>query len=385
MTERPFHWRRLAPAIALAALVIAAAPFLGTARDLALGLLPRRAFDLAIAGLALLVASALLVGVSRLEQRRRLRVAGLVVCALLVWLQIAGFATGIPEVDAVERAHIVEYGLLAALFFRAFLPHGALPALALATVAGSFVGILDEWLQWLVATRVGEMGDVWLNAAAAGTGALAGLCVAPAAKLGLPFTPGARSATGWLVAATVLAFGAFFECAHRGYEIHDRQAGIVFRSWHSAEELREISAQRARRWREGHLPVLEPTRREDHYFIEGTSRVMHRNVSLEQSLYAAAWLEQRILERWYRPVLEQRGLRSGQPLNLGRAQRAQLAGLAGPPASSRPYRSPVLADRIVVGVSATTWWAGVACAAAVAAGLGAWPSWRPSGPFPGGS
>ncbi|HVS01498.1 MAG TPA: VanZ family protein [Thermoanaerobaculia bacterium] len=356
------HWPRLAAAIAFSAAIIAVAPFLGRLRDLVFARLPSHALLLGTVAFGALVAGAFLVAVARIRRRRWLRYGGLALCLALVWAQVSGFSTGIPAVDVVERLHIVEYGLLALLFYRAFRALRGAAAVALTSLAGILVGVLDEWLQWLVASRVGEVGDVWLNAAAVGTGLLFAICLLPPAGLQWRMAAAERSAVAALAAVTVLVFGGFYHCAHLGYEVHDPAQGVTFRSWHSAEELAAVAAQRARRWSAGRLPTLDPLSREDYYFVEGTSRVAHRNASLQWGDVGSAWSEQRILERYYAPVLAQRGLASGEPLDLPDDQRAELErraqGLA-----PVPYSSPVLADRIVL-VAKPLWWTAVAVLAA---------------------
>lgn len=344
----------------MAVAIIAVAPFLGRLRDLLLERFPGNAVAVATAIFGVFLAGAFLLAATRIRRRRWLRYGGLAVCGLLVWLQLAGFATHIPEVDIVERAHILEYGLLSLLFYRAFLPLRGASALLLAVLAAALIGVFDEWVQWFVASRVGEVGDVWLNASAAATGALFALCLMPPEGERLRPKPSEGEAIAVLGAVILVVFGMFYHCAHLGYEIRDRQAGWVFRSWFSDTELEAVAAERARRWRLGRLPSLDPTAREDYFFVEGTSRVAHRNASLERGDFTSAWMEQRILERHYAPMLEQRGLRSGAPLDLGENMREEVRRRAASIGTPTTYRSPVLADRIVVAPSKSAWWASIA-------------------------
>lgn len=349
-------WRRMILPAALAVSIIAVAPFMGRLRDALFQRMPTRALELAGLVFAVVLGGAFLGAVISIRERRWLRYGGLVACGLLVWLQIAGFATGIPEVDVVERMHVLEYGLLAVLLYRALLPLGGSSSVVLSFLGGTLIGILDEWVQWLVASRVGEVGDVWLNASATATGLLFGLCLWPAANLVAWPGPRRRAEMAAMTGLTILVFGGFFHCAHLGYEIRDPEEGWVFRSWYSPEELSAVARQRARRWAMGHLPTLEPMDAEDYYFVEGTSHVAHRNESLEHGRVGAAWMEQRILERYYAPVLEQRGLGSGEPLDYAPEQRRDLRRRAEAGGLPSAYRSPVLADRIVVSPSKAEWW-----------------------------
>lgn len=358
-----FAGRRLAPPLLLAVAIVATAPFLGTLRDLLFDRLGQRAVLLGTGVFVVLVAIAFLVAVVRVRRHRLLRYAGLAVCLGLVWAQVAGFSTGIAEVDLVERVHVLEYGLLAALFWRAFQPLGLGTATVLAVLSGTLVGIVDEWLQWSVASRVGEAGDVAMNTAATGTGALFALILfLPAGARRRPNRP-ERAAIAALAAIVVLVFAGFFHCAHLGDEHRDRELGVAFRSWHSAAELAGAAEERGRRWRAGRLPTLSPLDAEDYYFIEGTSHVAHRNSSLHHGDVLSAWAEQRILERYYAPVLEQRGLHSGEPLDLPPEQREALESSAEllPPSL---YSSPVLVDRIVMAPGEAAWWVGSGALAA---------------------
>jgi len=70
--------------------------------------------------------------------------------------------------NPVEAFHLVQYGILSVLFYRALLhrmnDYGIYVIAALLTAA---VGILDEWIQWLIPGRFWGMRDVLINLAAA--------------------------------------------------------------------------------------------------------------------------------------------------------------------------------------------------------------------------
>src|SRR5438128_2598180 len=74
--------------------------------------------------------------------------------------------TGNADVDAVERIHFVEYGVLAVCLYRVWRSRADPSSLALPLLAGVTVGVADEFVQWFVPGRVGEMHDIFLNAAA---------------------------------------------------------------------------------------------------------------------------------------------------------------------------------------------------------------------------
>jgi len=145
----------------------------------------------------------------------------------------AGYAravsSGESEVDLVEAFHFVEYGLVAYLFYRAWRRRSDVSGVALAAGAGLALGIADEWVQWFVPGRVGEMHDILLNAVAVGCGLLFSMAVHPPLSLALPTRRKSRLALGAAVSGLLLAFAGFVDCVHLGYEVQDGKAG-VFRS-----------------------------------------------------------------------------------------------------------------------------------------------------------
>jgi len=68
-----------------------------------------------------------------------------------------------------EAVHFIEYGLLGFFLFRAFQHHIHDKGIYLAAfLAGSFIGITDEILQWIVPGRYWDFRDVGLNALSSG-------------------------------------------------------------------------------------------------------------------------------------------------------------------------------------------------------------------------
>jgi hypothetical protein len=124
-------------------------------------------------GMAALVAVAAAVVVGLLRRRSalsRTRLAGalLVPAAAVVWM---------VKLDVVAEAfHLVEYGLLGVLAFRALACHlRGLRAYAAAAALTALVGTCDELVQWLTPGRYWDLRDVGLNAAG---GVLAQLWIA---------------------------------------------------------------------------------------------------------------------------------------------------------------------------------------------------------------
>jgi VanZ family protein len=202
-----------------------------------------------------------------------------------------------PRSHLVEAAHFAEYGTLAVLAFfslRALSPAARWAQTLLLVVA---VGLVDEVIQWALATRFAEIRDVALNAAAGGFG----LVKATRAEL--------RQIAG--VAALLLpALGAFVYVVHFGHWI--RWDEVEFVSRYRAEELERVGEDRRSRWaslsateRNGLLrPAEDLWAIEDFYVTEARRHIQSRNRAAEQGDNHAATGENRIVERWYTPYLD---------------------------------------------------------------------------------
>jgi VanZ family protein len=221
----------------------------------------------------------------------------------------AGYAravsTGDSEVDLVEAFHFVEYGLVAHLFYRHWRRRPDISGVALAACAGVALGIADEWVQWFVPGRVGEMHDILLNAVAVGCGLLLSMAVYPPLSLALPARRESRLASGAAVCGLMLAFAGFVDVVHLGYEIPDGRAG-TFRSRYEMQALAAAAANRPGRWKES-PPATRGFRHEDHYLSEGEWHVQSRNIAVGRRDWWVAVREDAILERFYAPVAEIRG------------------------------------------------------------------------------
>lgn len=348
---------RWLPPVALSALILALAPFVGVLQRWlreSVGL----AYLVWVTGaLAVAAAAALLWGVLRIRERRAVRYGLLGLAGVLVALQVVGWATGEAEVDTVERVHLLEYGLLGALFERAFRRrHGnaLLPVLAVGAVA--LVGIADEWVQWLTPVRTGDGRDVLLNAWAGVIGYLVAVALSTeGGRLRRP-EPASRRLAAVLGAAVVLAAGAFVDVAHLGHEIRDPRAGH-FVSWHSPDELVRAAEDRGSRWAGGERPEMRPLSLEDTYYTEAGWHAQARNEAVARGAFVRAWRENRILERWYGPYLRLAG--AGWP----QAQREQVESEVRQRLRRRPdllerspgYRSPVLRRRVVTAPRSLVW------------------------------
>lgn len=300
------HKGRFFLACVVAVAVILWAPFVSQIRSWIRTQFPGQFVAIVGSAIGLIIASALLVTVLRIRERRPLRYGALVAAVLLGVGYSWRYADGRPDVDVVERFHFVEFGIVTLLFYRAWRPKNDWSILVLPYLAGLLVGTLEEWLQWFIPVRVGEMRDIFLNSAAIASGLLFSVAVDPPATLSTRLTPGSARTLARVAAVVVLAIAGFFHCVHLGYEVTDDEIG-TFRSRYTVERLGELSAERAREW-QIHPPPLTVPRlsREDQFLTEGIEHVRRRNELWEAGDAAGAWHENRILEKHYAPVLDVR-------------------------------------------------------------------------------
>jgi VanZ family protein/uncharacterized membrane protein YqjE len=291
----------LAVSLVASLAIVLGSPLIGALRAAVLSAFPTAYRTIMLGAVAALATAAVAGCTLRIRDRRLPRFAALGASLLLGVAVARASRSGNANVDAVEAFHFVEYGGLTAIFAVAWQSAPLLLRWSGPALAASAVAICDEWLQWWVPSRAGEMRDVWLNGAAV----LCGLLYAGAL---LP-SPRARVATGVQVrcvglgAAAVLLLGAgFFSAAHLGYEIADPRIGR-FASVVSAEDLLTIGRDRAQAWPRTSAPA-RGFGREDQYLSEGLWHVERRNDAYADGDWTTAWGENRILETYYAPVLE---------------------------------------------------------------------------------
>jgi hypothetical protein len=292
----------LLPALVASAVVVLGAPFVGQARAALQGALPGQYRAIVVGIVAVAVLGAVAGAASRIRDRYAVRY-GLIATAILLGLGFArATTTGNPDVDAVERFHFVEYGLVTLLYQRAWRNRGDVTSLLLPLIAGLLTGIGDEWLQWFVPARVGELRDVVLNGAAIACGLLFGLGLHPPARWTWGFAPrSARLLASWATAA-ILAGAMFFQSVHLGYEIAG-PGHVRFRSTFTPEALAAAAGDRAARWAADPPLTLRRLSREDHYLEEGLWHVQRRNVANAANDSWSAWNENLIVESYFAPVL----------------------------------------------------------------------------------
>ena len=294
---------RLSLAIASSAVVVLGAPFVGQLRGAILARFPEY-YRLIIGGIVLVSAATMvLIALTRIREHQRRRYAALgAAIGLGVGCELA-FRTGNANVDVVEAFHFVEYGVITLLFYRVWRSNADASAIVFPVLASIVVGTADEWFQWFVPERAGEIRDVLLNGVAAVSGILFSVALDPPVPNVFPTRSGALAKLGAGVAVVLVLVAAFFSTVHLGYEVRDPEIG-VFRARDTAAELASAAHDRAERW-QARGPIGAPrVSREDQYLSEGLWHVRRRNEAVENSDVVVAWRENRILERFYAPVID---------------------------------------------------------------------------------
>ncbi len=238
----------------------------------------------------------------------------------------------IPGLGSLEAAHLAQYGTLAFLAFFSMRGRSlvARSAQILLLVA---VGLVDELIQWALATRFAEVRDVAVNAAAGAFGLLyAGLVLdeggVKRGELVWPTRAELRQVA--ISAALVLPLlGAFMYFVHWGHWI--RWHDVEFVSQYHAEELENTGEERRMRWssispseRGGLLrPAEDLWGIEDSYVTEARRHIQARNQAADAGDVHAATGENQIVERRYSPYVEIAGARrTDLPKDITRAYRS---------------------------------------------------------------
>lgn len=257
-----------------------------------------------VAGVAIATAAAAIaVAVRRIthDAPRRFALIGAAVALAGGYLGLT--RTGDASVDVVESIHFVEYGLVTLLAYHAFRHCRDAAAVVLPLLIGLLVGIADESLQWFVPGRVGELRDIFLNLVAVVCGLLFSVGLSPLPGWSPSATIMSRRWMGGAAVAVVLAATAFVHAVHAGVEIADPSTG-VFRSRYDATTLLHLSAERRAVWAARSPAGSTRYSREDRYYAEAIAHVRQRNRLWDAGDPAGALQEQRILERYFAPILE---------------------------------------------------------------------------------
>jgi hypothetical protein len=280
--------------------VVLASPFMGQLQSFLRRSLSTRNYVLLFGvGVLISIVAAILIAFVRIRERRAMRFGLLIIALAFGGSYMWATSTPYPEVNAVERVHFVEYGLIAFLFFRVWRDTGDLSVFILPLLAAFTVGTFDEWLQWFIPVRVGEAHDVFLNLAAIVCGLLFALALQPPAALSLTLRTGSWRRLGIGAAAAWLIFATFVGQVHLGHVVELENAGR-FKSHYSADELDALQRHRAESWKSAPPATLRRLSQEDQYLDEGLWHVRRRNL-IELS---EAWRENLILERFFAPVLD---------------------------------------------------------------------------------
>lgn len=319
----------LIAAIATSAAIVLSGPVAGQLRT-SLRAFAGDQFTLVMAAVVIgAIAAAAVAGARQIGEDRRERYTALVVALLIA----AGYAvlmrSGNADVDAVERFHFVQYGLVTFLFYKARRRVPDRSVFIVPLLAAFMVGTFEEWLQWFVPGRVGEARDVLLNLVAIACALLFCAGVDPPRRPVRALSPASRRELALLSSGALIAFGGFFHAVHLGHEITDREAG-VFRSRYTADRLAALAADRTARWRTAPPVTRSRYSREDQYFSEGVAHVHRRNQNWHSGQVLAARHENLILERYYAPVLDTPSYVSATGHRWSDAQRAQAHSLTGP-------------------------------------------------------
>jgi len=323
--------RRFAAPALIALWIVGSAPFLGRLTRWIQEEVDRSLLVIVPTILFWVAAAAFVVWVVR--SARCLRRKNWIAMALgLLWaaVQATALARGRPEESALERMHLVLYGVVALLLYRAFLRGGrsAIAAASSAAVLTSLVGLADEVLQWLVWVRAGDFYDCVLNASAAGCGVVFG-----AGLFGFDTeapSPTERRAIAGLWVVLAVASVGLVDLTNLGHRIVDPSLGS-FRSYYSADRLESLNENRRARWpaRPPPTPPFRPWQVEDHFLSEAAWHVQARNEAFDAEDWPTAAAEQAILNRYYPAVLEEVRNPDGDlrhALPPDRAQRLQQEG-----------------------------------------------------------
>jgi hypothetical protein len=210
-------------------------------------------------------------------------------------------------------------------------------------LASVIVGTVDEWFQWFVPIRTGEMRDIILDAVAGVCGLLFALSIEPPDRLVVALDRNSRRRVAACTGALLAVFAFFFVSVHVGHVVRDPRIG-TFRSRYTAAHLAELSRDRGERWAVDPPLVLRRLSREDQYLAEGLWRVRRRNLAWEDGDVSTAWRENVILETFYAPILDTPTYVSLERHRWPADQRMdaeQRADVVRTPVSSEEYRYPL--------------------------------------------
>jgi hypothetical protein len=227
--------------------IVLSAPFMGQIRAMLRSAFPGHFAAVVAGAVGVAVVAAVGAALIRVRDRRAVRYGAILGAVAAAAAYSFATASGTPDVDAVERVHFLEYGLISLLFYRAWSATADVSIVALPVAAGLIVGTVEEWFQWFIPNRVGEARDVLLNLVAIGCGLAFSIGVGAPRAFSWRLRPGSAAAIGRWSGAAALVFALFLGSVHLGHEI--REEGIAFRSRYSSAGLASLAADRAERWK----------------------------------------------------------------------------------------------------------------------------------------
>lgn len=347
---------RLITASTISALVILASPIMGQVRILLRSAFPTRFVTIVGAAVGGAILVQLVVAMISIRSRRPVRYA---IIALALALGI-GYSlitrSGVPDVDAVEHVHFVEYGVITMLFYGAWRENGDASTFLLPVLAGLLVGTLDEWVQWFVPVRVGEMRDVVLNLIAICCGLLVGGAILPPPAFSKKLRPESVMSVAITGTVAVLVIASFIHVVHLGYLVTAEHIG-AFKSHYTDDQLEALARDRADRWRTNPPTAFRRFSQEDQYMDEGFWHIRRRNEHWTAGNVISAWDENLILERFFAPVLDAPSYAAPDGGRWPADQRADAARRVGENVAARsvPFVSDAQPYPILVWPKAVFW------------------------------
>ena len=191
-------------------------------------------------------------------------------CLIVIFLAFMGYIYSLRAIPE-EAIHIMQYGVLGILVFRALTHRMRDTGIYIAaTLVVGIVGIIDEYIQWLVPSRVFDLRDIRTNfVAGALTQAAIAVGLRPRLIRGMPSTRNWSRICYFSVAALLIMFLGFMNTPQRiawystnisslsylmnsksmmveyGYRFDDPDIGI-FRSRFTEEQLLALDEKRGK-------------------------------------------------------------------------------------------------------------------------------------------
>lgn len=335
---------RFALAAVGSAAVIFSSPFMGQLQGVVRSAVSTRTYVLLLGGsVAAAILLAMVIAFTRIRARRGLRLAAMAAAIAIGGAYTSAMSVGDAAIDAVERVHFVEYGVIAILFYRVWRRAGDPSTIVLPLLFGVLAGTLDEWLQWFIPYRVGEAHDVLLNLTSLVCGVLFGIALEPPPAFSSHPRPGSLTRIGAAAGGVLMVFAGFVHSVHLGRDLQVDGIGR-FMSRYTIEELNALQRDRDLHWRTRPPVRIGRLSREDQYLDEGLWHVRQRNRLWEAQDVTAAWHENLILERFFAPVLDRETYASPTGTRWPPEHRADAETRAAPSAAfiSRAEPQPML-------------------------------------------